>query len=147
MVCFYIAQYPVHWINQRALHFTSLHTLADRFIPTQIWLLCKTFRHAAIAQRLFTHISTAVCTQVLIHTAEGTGASWRERKLQSFETVPKRDSNPGSLYCESGVLLLSYRASIHIKPVSLTLHVLIEKSTPIYLLLRFTVKPQFNKLH
>ena len=31
-VCFYIAQYPVRWTTQRALHF--LPSLADLFIPT-----------------------------------------------------------------------------------------------------------------
>ena len=50
----------------------------------------KHSRHAAIAQRLFTHISTTVYSQVLIHTAESTEASWRERKCPNFETVAKR---------------------------------------------------------
>ena len=35
---------------------------------------------------------------------------WRERKCPIFETVTKRDSNPGPLDCESGILPLSYRA-------------------------------------
>ena len=43
--------------------------------------------HAAIAQRLFTHISTTVYSQVLIDTAESTEASWSERKCPNFETV------------------------------------------------------------
>ena len=43
--------------------------------------------HAAIAQRLFTHISTSVYSQVLIYTAESTEASWSERKCPNFETV------------------------------------------------------------
>ena len=38
------------------------------------------------------------------------GRQWRERKCPIFETVAKRDSNPGSLDCESGFLPLSYRA-------------------------------------
>ena len=38
------------------------------------------------------------------------GRQWRERKCPIFETVTKRDSNPGSLDCESGILPLSYRA-------------------------------------
>ena len=38
------------------------------------------------------------------------GRQWRERKCPLFETVTKRDSNPGSLDCESGILPLSYRA-------------------------------------
>ena len=43
--------------------------------------------HAAIAQRLFTHMSTTVYSQVLIYTAESTEASWNERKCPNFETV------------------------------------------------------------
>ena len=38
------------------------------------------------------------------------GRQWRERKCPIFETVAKQDSNPGSLYSETGILLLSYRA-------------------------------------
>ena len=38
------------------------------------------------------------------------GRRWRERKCPIFETVAKRDSNPGSLDCESDILPLSYRA-------------------------------------
>ena len=36
----------------------------------------------------------------------------REEKCPIFETVAKGDSNPGSLDCEAGVLLLSYRAPV-----------------------------------
>ena len=38
------------------------------------------------------------------------GRQWRERKCLIFEKITKRDSNPGSLDCESGILPLSYRA-------------------------------------
>ncbi len=34
------------------------------------------------------------------------GRQWREQKCPIFETVTKRDSNPGYLYCESGILPL-----------------------------------------
>ena len=62
-----------------------------------------------IAPRLFTHISTAVYSQVLIYTAEWTGASWRERKCLIFETAAKRiRTRPGSLGWESAILPLSY---------------------------------------
>ena len=66
---FYIAQYPVRWTAQRALHFC---------LP---WQTCS-FRHqlgfsgkhssqAAITrQGLITHIATTVYSQVLIYTAE-----------------------------------------------------------------------------
>ena len=43
--------------------------------------------HAAIAQRLFTHISITVYSQVIIYTAESTEASRSERKCPNFETV------------------------------------------------------------
>ena len=38
------------------------------------------------------------------------GRQWREQKCPIFEMVAKRDSNQGSLDCESGILPLSYRA-------------------------------------
>ena len=43
------------------------------------------------------------------------GRQWRERKCPIFETVTKRDSNPGSLGCESSILLLSYRTQWRIQ--------------------------------
>ena len=54
-------------------------------------------------------IDRSLSSQVLIYTADWTGASWRERKFPNFETG-KWDSNQGSLDCESGILPLSYRA-------------------------------------
>ena len=63
-------------------HFT-LHPLADLFFRTPTRLLWEPFSYAAItAQRLFVHISTSVYSQVLIHTAERTGATWTERIAQ-----------------------------------------------------------------
>ena len=41
------------------------------------------------AQWLFTQMSTTIYSQVLIYSAEWTGASRRERKCPNFETVPK----------------------------------------------------------
>ena len=40
------------------------------------------------------------------------GRQWRERKCPLFETVAKGDSDPGSLDCESGILLLRYRSPL-----------------------------------
>ena len=40
------------------------------------------------------------------------GRQWRERKCPTFDTVAKRDSNPVSLDCESGIVPLSYRAPL-----------------------------------
>ena len=85
-VWFYIALYPVRWTAQSALHFPPL---TDLFMnsDTVLGFSWKHSSHAAIAQWLFTHISTTVYSQVLIYTAESTGASWRERKCPNFETV------------------------------------------------------------
>ena len=87
----------------------NLPPLTALFILTPIRLLLEAFYPCRnYAQRLLTHISTTVYSQVLIDIAELTGTSWRERKCPNFETVPNGDSNPGSLDCESGVLPLSY---------------------------------------
>ena len=56
-----------------------------------------TFPPLSIARYSFIQLSQLEC-------------QWRERKFPIFETVTKRDSNPGSLDCESGILPLSYRA-------------------------------------
>ena len=44
---------------------------------------------------------------------------WRDRKCPIFETVTNRDSNPGLLDYESGILPLSYRAPLSSAPMSL----------------------------
>ena len=49
--------------------------------------------HAAIT--LFTPIFTTVYSQVLMYTAEWTGASCRKRKCPNFETVAKGGFKPG----------------------------------------------------
>ena len=68
MVGSYIAQYPVLSIAQRTLHFTSL---TDLFNQTPTQLLCEGSIVAAIyAQRLLIQISTTVCSQVVMHSAE-----------------------------------------------------------------------------
>ena len=84
---FYIALYPVRWTAQSALHFPPLADLTAVHSDTVLGFSWKHSSHAAIAQRLFTHISTTVYSQVLIYTAESTEASWSERKCPNFETV------------------------------------------------------------
>ena len=75
----------------------TLHPLADLLIAIPTRLLWEAFRHAAItASRLFTHISTALYSQVFIFTAEWTGALWRT-KMTKLRNSSKGDSNPGSL--------------------------------------------------
>ena len=83
----YITQYPVRWTAQIALHFTPWQTCSFRH---QLGFSGKHSSQAAIAQRLNTHISTTVYSQVLIYTAEWTGASVeRMKKCPNFETVAK----------------------------------------------------------
>ena len=86
------------------------------------WQTCS-FRHqlgfsgrhssyAAITHNDYiTHISSTVYSQVLIYTAESTGASMERTKMPNLRNGSKGDSNPCSLDCESGILLLSYLAS------------------------------------
>ena len=81
---FYIAQYPVRWTAQSALHF--LPSLTDLFIPTPF---SASPGSILARQQLITHISTTVYSQVLIYTAESTEAPWSERKCPNFETVAK----------------------------------------------------------
>ena len=67
--------------------------------------------HAAIAQRLFTHISTTVYSQVLIYTAESTEASWSERKCPNFETVTTGIRTRALSIASPAFYQLSYRVS------------------------------------
>ena len=77
--------------------------------------------HAAIAQRLFTHISTTVYSQVLIYTAESTEASWSERKCPNFETVTTGIRTRDLSIASPAFYQLSYRAphSVYVRWVLL----------------------------
>ena len=107
---FYIAQYPVRWTAQSALHFclpwqtcsfrhqlgfSGKHSRARQQLRAKAKSL--TFPPLSIARYSFIQLSQL-------------GRQWRERKCPIFETVTKGDLNPGSLDCESGILPLSYRA-------------------------------------
>ena len=105
---FYIAQYPVRWTAQSTLHYYSSPDRPVHSDTNSTSLGSILVMQQLLANTIFTHISTAVYTQLLIYTAERTDASWRERKCPIFQTVAKGDSNPGSLDCESGILPLSY---------------------------------------
>ena len=91
-VCFYIAQYPVHCTAQNALHFTSGRPVHSGTNSTSLGSIqpCSNY-----AQRLFTHISTTVNSQVLIYTADWTEASWGKKNCPNFETVAKGRFEPG----------------------------------------------------
>ena len=77
---FYIAQFSVRWTAQGALHFwhRSVHSGANSASLV-----------SEAAMKTITHISSTIWSQILIYTAEWTGASWRERKCPIFETVAK----------------------------------------------------------
>ena len=68
--------------------------------------------HAAIAQRLFTHISTTVYSHVLIYTAESTEASWSERKCPNFQTVTTGIRTRALSIASPAFYQLSYRAPL-----------------------------------
>ena len=107
---FYIAQYPVRWAAQSALHF--LPSLTDLFIPTPFSaspgsILAMQQLRATTKSLTFPPLSIARYSFIQLSRQ---GRQWREVKCPIFQTVAKGDSNPGSLDCESGILPLSYRA-------------------------------------
>ena len=80
---FYVAQYPVRWISQSALHFTLGRPVHSDTNSTSLGSVSS---YAVFTSEDFTHISTTVYySQVLIYMAEWTGASWGERKCPNFE--------------------------------------------------------------
>ena len=95
-------------LSDRCNPFT-FHPLVDLFIPTPTQLLWEAFSHAAIIAQIFAYLTT-VNSQVLIYTAESTGASKGKTKMPNLRNGSKRNSKPGSLACESGNLPLGYRA-------------------------------------
>ena len=101
-VCFYIAQYPVRWTAQSALHFSSpgrpVHSDTNSASPGSILAM----------QQLRAKTKSLTFRYSFIQLSEQE-RQWRERKCPIFDTVAKGDLNPGSLYCESGILPLSYR--------------------------------------
>ena len=107
---FYIAQYPVRWTAQSALHFLPSST--DLFILTPFSaspgsILVMQQLRATTKSLTFPPLSIARYSCIQLSRQ---GCQWREEKCPIFETVAKGDSNPGSLDCESGILPLSYRA-------------------------------------
>ena len=68
--------------------------------------------HAANTRNDYiTHIAATVYSQVLIYTAEPTGASMERTKMPNFRNGNKEGFEPGLLDCESGILPLSYRVN------------------------------------
>ena len=82
---FYIALYPFYrWTGLADLGL-PIHSDTNLSSLGRIQPCCNLIT----VRRLFTHISTAVYSQVLVYKAEWIGASWRERKYPSFEKVAK----------------------------------------------------------
>ena len=107
-----IAQYPVRWTAQSALHF--LPSLTDLFIPIPFSaspgsILAMQQLRATTKSLTFQPLSIARYSFIQLSRQ---GRQWREGKCPIFQTVAKEDSNPGSLDCESGILPLSYRAPL-----------------------------------
>ena len=104
-----MAQYPVHWTAQSALHF--LPSLTDLFIPTPFSaslgrILAMQQLRATTKSLTFPPLSIARYSFIQLSRQ---GRQWREGKCPIFQTVAKGDSNPGLLDCEFGILPLSYR--------------------------------------
>ena len=107
---FYIAQYPVRWTAQSALHFFAI---PDRPVHSDInsaspgCILARQQLRAKTTSLTFPPLSIARYSFIQLREL---GCQWIERNCPIFETVAKGDSNPGSLDCESVILPLSYRA-------------------------------------
>ena len=107
-----MAQYPVRWTAQSALHF--LPSLTDLFNPTPFSaspgsILAMQQLRAKTKSLTFPPLSIARYSFIQLSRQ---GRQWREGKCPIFQTVAKGDSNPGSLDCESGILPLSYRCPL-----------------------------------
>ena len=105
-----MAQYPVRWTAQSALHF--LPSLTDLFIPTPFSaspgsILAMQQLRATTKSLTFPPLSIARYSFIQLSRQ---GRQRREGKCPIFQTVAKGDSNLGSHDCESGILPLSYRA-------------------------------------
>ena len=94
---FYIAQYPVRWTAQIALHF--LPSLTDLFIPTPFSaspgsILAMQQLRTTTKSLTFPPLSIS---QVLIYklTAESTGASMERRKMPNLPNGSKGGFEPG----------------------------------------------------
>ena len=75
----------------------TFHPLADLFIPRPSQLLWEAFSHAAIARRLFVHISTTVC--IARYSFIQLSELWQRGviKLAKGSKRPQWDLKPGSL--------------------------------------------------
>ena len=101
----YIAQYPVRWTAQSALHF-----LPSRTGPVHSDTNSASLGSILAMQQLrngysFTFQQLSIARYSFIQLSEQ-GLQWRELKCSIFEMVAKRDSNPSSLDCESSILPL-----------------------------------------
>ena len=112
-VCFDIAQYSVRWPSQSVLHFTPWQTCSFQH---HLDFSGKHSSHAAIMCEDYSLTCANINSQVLIYTAEWTGATMEIMKMSKLWNGSKGNSNPGSLDCESGILPLNYRAPHKIVP-------------------------------
>ena len=125
---FYIAQYPVRWTAQSALHVSSpgrlVHSDTNSASPGSI-LVRQQLRAKT---KSLTFPPTSIARYSFIQLSQQ-WRQWRERKCPIVETVQKGDSNPGSHDCESGILPLSYRA-LHILSATALIHRTARPSIP-----------------
>ena len=120
--------------------YTSLPN--DLFITTQTRLLWEAFSHAATAaKRLFALISTAAYSQLLIYTAERTGASWKERKCQGS----KRQQ--GGFEPKLSRLRVRHYSTKLLRSITVPyLQVLLSWCGSLYMLIHIVSRPQPNTI-
>ena len=114
---FHIAQYPVHWTAQIALHCLPSLVHSDTNSASPGSILAMQQLRATTKSLTFTTLSIA---RYLFIQLSQLGRQWRERKCPVFETVAKGESNPGSRDCESGILPLRYRGAVTFPKISHT---------------------------
>ena len=106
---FYIAQYPVRWTAQFALHF--LPSLTNLFIPTPTRLLREAF--SLVRQQLraktksLTFPPLSIARYSFIQLSQQ-GRQWRERKCQIFETA-RLCNHPISDVCINTLPIATHR--------------------------------------
>ena len=107
-ICFIYS--AVYSSSDRSKRFT-LHPLAGLFIPAPTRLLWEAFSYAAITREDYSLIfpPLSVARYSFIQLIE-LGHRGENENYQSLKWYQTGDSNPGSLVCESGILLLSYHA-------------------------------------
>ena len=109
---FYMAQYPVRWTTQSALHFAPpppppCRYVHSMFIPAPTHLLDVKHSSSNYVRRLIAHFSTTVYSQLLIQLSE-LGHCGENENDHTLKRLQRRFKRRLSLDGKSAVLPLSY---------------------------------------